>query len=233
MSSLLYSLGRWAFRARGIVVGAWILILALVGGGALLLNQGLDNAISIPGTESQEALDSLSTTFPQVSGATAQIVIVAPDGDAVTDADISEAITGTVDTIDEFGQVSQAVSPFDENITGAVSENASAALISIQFDGVSSDITAGTKTALEDEVAALNERLPEGSVASLGGQLFSQNMPTLSVTELIGVAVALVVLILTFGSFLAAGMPLLTALLGVGISIGLIFVATAFGSITS
>ena len=62
MSSLLYSLGRWAFRARGIVVGAWILILALVGGGALLFNQGLDNSISIPGTESQEALDSLSTT---------------------------------------------------------------------------------------------------------------------------------------------------------------------------
>ena len=233
MSSLLYSLGRWAFRARGIVVGAWILILALVGGGALLFNQGLDNAISIPGTESQEALDSLSTTFPQVSGATAQIVVVAPDGEAVTDADITEAITGTVDTIDEFDQVSRAVSPFDENITGAVSEDDSAALISIQFDGVSSDITAGTKAALEDEVAALNDALPQGSVASLGGQLFSQNMPTLSVTELIGVAVALVVLILTFGSFLAAGMPLLTALLGVGISIGLIFVATAFGSITS
>ena len=233
MSSLLYSLGRWAFRARGIVVGAWILILALAGGSALLFNQGLDNNISIPGTESQEALDSLSTTFPQVSGATAQVVIVAPDGDEVTDAAITDAITSTVDTIDEFDQVSQAVSPFDENITGAVSDDASAALISVQFDGVSSDITDGTKTALEDEVAALNDALPEGSVASLGGQLFSQNMPTLTVTELIGVGVALVVLILTFGSFLAAGMPLLTALLGVAISIALIFVATAFGSITS
>lgn len=233
MSSLLYSLGRWAFRARGIVVGAWILILALAGGGALLVNQGLDNDISIPGTESQEALDSLSTTFPQVSGATAQIVVVAPDGDAVTDDATARAVTDTVDTIDGFAQVSQAVSPFDENITGAVSDGGSAALIRIQFDGVASSITDGTKTALTDEVEALNDALPDGAVASLGGQLFSQNMPTLSITELIGVGVAMLVLLLTFGSFLAAGMPLLTALLGVAITVALIFIATAFGSITS
>ena len=233
MSSLLYSLGRWAFRARGIVVGAWILLLALAGGSALLFNQGLDNDISIPGTESQEALDSLATTFPQVSGATAQVVIVAPDGEAVTDDAVAGPITDAVDAIDAIGQVSQAVSPFDENITGAVSDDASAALIRVQFDGVSSDVTDGTKSALTDEVEALNDALPDGAVASLGGQVFSQNMPTLSATELIGVGVAVVVLIITFGSFLAAGMPLLTALLGVGISIALIFVATAFGSITS
>ncbi|MBG6238799.1 RND superfamily putative drug exporter [Mycetocola sp. CAN_C7] len=233
MSSLLYSLGRWAFRARGVVVGAWILILALAGGGALLFNQGLDNNISIPGTESQEALDSLSTTFPQVSGATAQIVVVAPDGDAVTDDDIVDAISDTVDAVNEFDQIAQAVSPFDENISGAISDNDAAALISVQFDGVTADITESTKTALADEVAALSAALPAGSEAALGGQLFSQNMPTLTATELIGVGVALVVLLLTFGSFLAAGMPLLTALLGVGISIALIFVATAFGSITS
>ncbi len=233
MSSLLYSLGRWAFRARGIVVGAWILLLALAGGSALLVNQGLDNNISIPGTESQEALDSLSTTFPQVSGATAQIIVVAPDGDAVTDSAVSTAITDAVDTIGGLDQVSQAVSPFDENVSGTVSDDASAALISVQFDGASSEITEGTTTALEDEVAALTAALPDGAVASLGGQLFSQAMPTLTATELIGVGVALVVLILTFGSFLAAGMPLLTALLGVGISVALIFIATAFGSITS
>ncbi|MET0352968.1 MAG: MMPL family transporter, partial [Plantibacter flavus] len=66
-----------------------------------------------------------------------------------------------------------------------------------------------------------------------GGQLFSNSLPTLSVIELVGVVVALVVLILTFGSFLAAGMPLITALLGVGISMALIFVATVFGPISS
>ncbi|HEV7848443.1 MAG TPA: hypothetical protein VGO88_03850, partial [Mycetocola sp.] len=90
MSSLLYSLGRWAFHARGVVVGAWLLILALIGGGALLFNQGLDNAISIPGTESQAALDSLKTTFPQVSGASAQLAVVAPAGDTVSEGAVKD-----------------------------------------------------------------------------------------------------------------------------------------------
>jgi RND superfamily putative drug exporter len=233
VSSLLYSLGRWAFRARGIVVGAWILILALVGGGALLFNQGLDNAVSIPGTESQAALDSLSTTFPQVSGTTAQVIVVAPDGQSVTDDTVSPAIEASIDALNDLDQVEQAVSPFDKNVTGAVSDDGSAGLISIQLDGETADITAETKEALAAEVASLQDALPEGSVASLGGQLFSTNMPALSLIELVGVGVALIVLLLTFGSFLAAGMPLLTALLGVGISMALIFLATAFSSINS
>ncbi|MFT2817468.1 MMPL family transporter [Leifsonia sp. A12D58] len=233
MSSLLYSLGRWAFKARRLVLVGWILVLALVGGGALVFNQGLDNAISIPGTESQEALDSLATTFPQVSGASAQIIVVAPEGSTVEDDAMKTAITDAITAIDDLDQVAQAVSPFDENLTGAVSDDATAALISVQLDGEASDITPDTTQALEDETAALQAALPEDAVASLGGQLFSQSFPALSLIELIGVGVALLVLILTFGSFLAAGMPLASALLGVGISIALIFVATAFGPITS
>lgn len=233
MSSLLYSLGRWAFRARGIVVGAWILILALVGGGALLFNQGLDNSISIPGTESQRALDSLSTTFPQVSGASAQLAVVAPEGDSVTGDAVATVIANGVAALNEIDGVESAVSPFDENIDGAVSDNGRAALISIQLEGAQYDVTEATRAALIDEADAIAEALPDGSESALGGQLFSTSLPVLTATELIGVGVALVVLILTFGSFLAAGMPLVTALLGVGISVAFIFLATAFGSITS
>ena len=233
MSSLLYSLGRMAFRARWRVLGAWILILVLVGGGAALFTKGLDNAISIPGTESQAALDSLATTFPQVSGAGAQIIVVAPAGRTVNDPAVRSTIAEAVTAFDELGQVAQTVSPYSEHVDGAISADGSAALISIQLDGAASEITPATIDALETETAALEKALPAGSQASLGGQLFSQSMPTLSLIELIGVGVALLVLILTFGSFLAAGMPLATALLGVGISIALIFVATAFGPITS
>ncbi|MEO6309610.1 MAG: MMPL family transporter, partial [Leifsonia sp.] len=222
-----------AFRARWRVLGAWILILVLVGGGAALFSKGLDNAISIPGTESQEALDSLATTFPQVSGAGAQIIVVAPAGRTVNDPAVRSTIAEAVTAFDELGQVAQTVSPYSEHVDGAISADGSAALISIQLDGAASEITPATIDALETETAALEKALPAGSQASLGGQLFSQSMPTLSLIELIGVGVALLVLILTFGSFLAAGMPLATALLGVGISIALIFVATAFGPITS
>src|SRR5690606_15785091 len=79
----------------------------------------------------------------------------------------------------------------------------------------------------------LDAALPSGAQAVLGGQLFAQKMPSLSITEGIGVLVALIVLTLTLGSLLAAGLPLVTALIGVGSSIGLIFAASALGPISS
>lgn len=233
MSSLLYSVGRWAYRARALVVIVWIGLLALLGGGALLFNQGTDNSFSIPGTESQEALDTLSRTFPQVSGTTAQIVVVAPDGQTVDDSDIKQPIEDTVDQLKDVDGVSGVSSPYSTQVKNLISDDRSAAIITVQLKGQMTTVTDATKTAVKDAGADLKEQLPGGSKSAVGGQLFSQNLPTLSVIELVGVLIALVVLILTFGSFLAAGMPLLTAILGVAISMCLIFIATLFGSISS
>ncbi|MDR6612865.1 MMPL family transporter [Leifsonia sp. 1010] len=233
MSSLLYSVGRWAYRARALVVIVWIGLLALLGGGALLFNQGTDNSFSIPGTESQDALDTLSRTFPQVSGTTAQIVVVAPDGQTVDDNDIKQPIEDTVDQLKDVNGVSGVSSPYSTQVKNLISDDRSAAIITVQLKGQMTTVTDATKTAVKDAGADLAKQLPDGAKSAVGGQLFSQNLPTLSVIELVGVLIALVVLILTFGSFLAAGMPLLTAILGVAISMCLIFIATLFGSISS
>jgi RND superfamily putative drug exporter len=233
MSSMLYSLGRWAFRARRYVAIGWLLVLVLVGGLAGVLNKGLDNGISIPGTESQKALDSLATTFPQVSGSSAQIIVVSAPGTKITDSTYVKAIDSAANTISDLPQIETAASPFNARVNGAISPDKQAGLISVQFDGPTSTITKDSLSQLESATQKLSDSLPSGSTVSLGGQVYSSSMPTISATELIGVGVALIVLIITFGSFLAAGMPLLTALLGVGISIALIFLATAFAKVTS
>ncbi|BDU10689.1 RND transporter [Aurantimicrobium sp. INA4] len=233
MSSLLYSLGRWAYRSRRLVLVSWLVILVAIGGAAAVFNKGLDNSISIPGTESQAALDSLSTTFPQVSGASAQIIVVAADGQFITDPTYEDALNAAADNMAKLPQIDNATSPFNERINGAISKNDKAGLISIQFSGPTAQIKASSLAELEKATEQLQADLPEGSTVSLGGQIYSQSMPTVTATELIGVGVALVVLVFTFGSFLAAGMPLITALLGVGISIALIFLATAFAKVTS
>lgn len=233
MSSLLYSLGRWAFRARRLVLIGWILVLIVIGGSAALFSKGLDNGISIPGTESQAALDSLSTTFPQVSGASAQIIVVAADGQLITDPAYKDTLNAVADEMSTLPQIENVTSPFNERVNGAISDNNKAGLLSVQFTGATSTVTPESLSELEAATEQLSKDLPAGSTVSLGGQIYSQSMPTITPTELIGVGIALVVLIITFGSFLAAGMPLLTALLGVGISISLIFVATAFAKVTS
>ena len=123
MSSLLYSVGRWAYRARKLVVIIWIGLLAVLGGGALLFNQGTDNSFSIPGTESQEALDTLSRTFPQVSGTTAQIVVVAPDGQTVDDNAIKRPIEDAVAGITDIPGVSGVSSPYSTQVKNLISDD--------------------------------------------------------------------------------------------------------------
>ncbi|WGW11198.1 efflux RND transporter permease subunit [Saxibacter everestensis] len=232
MSSFLYSLGRAAYRRRGRTLAIWLLVLVLVGGVAGVFNKPFDEKFTLPGTQSQAALDSLSLTFPQVSGTTAQLVFATPDGDSIRDARYQDAIEDTAKDLESIAQVESATSPFDENIDGAISDDDGAGIISLQLRGAQAEITEETKTQLEERATQLVEEFP-GSQAQAGGEAFSENRPGVSIVEAVGVVVALVVLLLTLGSFRAAGMPLATALLGVGISMAMVIGATAFTLISS
>jgi len=233
VSTLLSSLGRWSFRHPWRVLVAWLIILGVAGGGALVLNQGTDNSFSIPGTESQDGLEQLSRSFPQVSGTNAQFIVVAADGDSITDDEYREPIAAAVDELSDLDGVLAVTSPYDEMIEGMINEDETAAIVQLQFDGQATDVSAETKDSLTSSVDALAGELPDGSQTKLGGDLFAISIPGVTLTEAVGVIIALLVLIVTFRSFVVAGLPLLTAMLGVGISMAGIFAATAFASVSS
>ncbi|GAA2075596.1 MMPL family transporter [Microbacterium hatanonis] len=233
MSTLLYSLGRWSYRHGVRVLLAWIIILAAAGGGAALFSQGTDNSFSIPGTESQEGLQQLSRTFPQVSGTSAQIIVVAAPGDRVDEAPYTGDIATAIDELEAVDGVLAVTDPFDQTVAGLVSDDGDAAIIRLQFDGQSGDVSPEAKASLTDVSTSLGAELPEGSQVALGGDLFGTSIPGVTITEAVGLIIALLVLIVTFRSFVVAGLPLLTAVIGVGLSMALIFVATAFASISS
>src|ERR1700712_5188906 len=194
MSSFLYSLGRGAYRARRRVLAVWLGALVLMFVGAGLLSHGTDNTFTIPGTESQEALDALARTFPEVSGASAQLIAVAPKGANVRDPSFQSAVEKTVDEIAAVPQVTSASSPYSGPSTGNVSTDGSAALVPIQLSVGTVDGTQGTKDALQQAGGALSKTLPLGSQVAVGGQVFSSSPAGISVTELLGLAVAFVVL---------------------------------------
>ncbi|MGH1550521.1 MMPL family transporter [Leifsonia poae] len=233
MSSLLYSLGRFAFRARRRVLAVWLGALVLLFAAAGLLSQGTDNTFTIPGTESQQALDALARTFPQVSGASAQLIAVAPKGGSVRDPAFQSAVEKTVGELAKVPQVTSATDPYQGPSTGNVSGDASAALVPIQLSVGTVEVSQSTKDALQRSGADLEKALPPGSQVAVGGQVFSSSVAGISVTELLGLAVAFVVLILTFVSVVAAAMPLINALLGAGLSLALIFAATKWLTIAS
>ncbi|MFC0197960.1 MMPL family transporter, partial [Microbacterium arthrosphaerae] len=233
MSTLLYALGRWSYRHPWRVLVSWLLLLALAGGGAALFMKGTDNSFSIPGTEAQEGIQLLDRSFPQASGTSAQLVIVAADGDQVDEEPYAGAIDDTVAHLEDLDGVIAVTDPFNEMVTGMVSDDESAAIIRLQFDGQATDVSDETKAGLEDVAHDLRDTLPEGSQVAMGGDLFSTSVPALSLIEAVGVLIALFVLIVTFRSFAVAWFPLVSALIGVGLAIALIYVSTAFASISS
>ncbi|HEY5821245.1 MAG TPA: MMPL family transporter [Propionibacteriaceae bacterium] len=232
MSSFLYGLGRAMFRRRGRVLLAWLGVLIVLGGLAGVAGGKFQENFSLPGTESQSALDSLARTFPQVSGTSAQIVVATPDGGSVRDADVKKAIEASVKGLDDVPGVDSTTSPYDEFAKGVISKDSQAAIINTQLEKGIGEIDDATLDGIRAQADQLREALP-GSTVSVGGQPFSNNVPGVSITEGIGVVVAMIVLLFTLGSLRAAGMPLLTALLGVGLTTALILVAAGITTVSS
>ncbi|WP_410652513.1 MMPL family transporter [Amycolatopsis sp. cmx-4-54] len=233
MSSFLYRLGRLAARGRVLVTALWLVMLCVAGGAALLFGQGTDDTFAIPGSESQEALDHLGRVFPQVSGTSAQLVVLVPEGQRADSAVVRDSVSAVVPELTRAPQVATVVNPFDANVHDAVSKDGRAALVTVQLDVGLADIEPSTRTALAGIAQDLESRIGHGTEVLTGGDAFSDKVPKLSPTEGIGLVIALVVLLMVFGSFIAAGMPLLTAILGVGVSVALVYAATSVATVSS
>jgi len=218
VATFLYKLGRLAFRRRRYVALIWVALLALAGFGAASASTATSSSFSIPGTEAQRAFDLLDERFPggSADGATARVVFKAPEGEKVTAAANKAEIQEIVGELKSGSdQIASVADPYAAN---AVSEDGSTAYISVSYKVSSMELADGTREALEEAGEAAQSG---GMTVEIGGDAL-QVMPHTGVTEVIGVAVAAVVLVITFGSLIAAGLPLLTALIGVGIGVSVI-----------
>lgn len=233
MSSFLYRLGRRAARGRVLVVLLWLAGLVAVGGVTALASQGTDDTFAIPGSESQAALDHLGRVFPQVSGTSAQLVLLMPDGQRVDTPQVRAAMARAVDRIERVDQVVMALDPFDKKVNGAVSDDRRAALLAVPMEVDLTHVDPQTRTALSGIADDLAAAAGDGAKVYTGGDAFSDRVPKLSPTEAVGIAVALLVLLLLFRSLIASVMPLITAIIGVGIAVGLVYLATAVTTISS
>ncbi|MFD4606395.1 MMPL family transporter [Streptomyces sp. NPDC058464] len=214
MATFLYRLGRLAFRRRGYVALLWLAVLAAVGLGALQAPGAADEEFSTPGIESQKAFDLMQERFPGAAadGATARVVFVAPDGQRVTATGHRKAIEETVTALGDGAQVAGVTDPFKAD---AVSKDGTTAYATVTYKVKSSQLTDAARTALDD---AVDQARDTGLTVETGGSAMDSGAGPGGVAEIIGIAVAAVVLLATFGSLAAAGLPLLTAILGVGIS---------------
>ena len=159
----------------------WLTLLGVVAAVAFTLQKGFDENFSLPGTESQEALDSLNRTFPQVSGTTAQVVVVTPEGGTVRSAAVRDAIEISVQRLEQIDQVDRVTSPFDKYTNGAISDDDRAAITSVGLNVDQPDITPSTYAALDAETKRLQSVIP-GSQVSAGGEAYGNEPPGVTPT---------------------------------------------------
>ncbi|MEU2286661.1 MMPL family transporter [Streptomyces sp. NPDC013178] len=218
MATFLYRVGRLAFRRRWYVALVWAAVLAAVGLGALKAPGAADEEFSMPGIESQKAFDLMEQRFPGATadGATARVVFIAPSGEKVTATENKQAVEETVAELGNGTQVASAVDPFQAK---AVSKDGTTAYATVTYKVAATDLTDASKSHLEK---AIDDARDAGLTVEAGGSAMDDGGGAGGIAEVIGIAVAAVVLLVTFGSLAAAGLPLLTALIGVGVSMATI-----------
>ncbi len=231
MSTFLYELGRWSFRHHARVVLGWVLAVLIAGGAALAIGDGTRNEFEIPGTESNDAMQGLERTFPDLAGLTAYVVVVAPDGTSIRGEQPRALIEDMVAAIEDVEGVRGATSPYDDLVSDvALSGDDEAAQVQIQLSGGYADITEDFKS----ELVATGDRLEQADyTVAFGGDAFANMGPKLSIVEIIGVIVAFIVLYRMFRSLRAAFMPIFTALVGVIVSMELIWAATGLLTVSA
>ncbi|MGW2651480.1 MMPL family transporter [Streptomyces sp. NPDC001393] len=223
MATFLSSVGRFAFRRRGLVTLLWLAVLIGIGVAASSAPTPPADTFSMPGTESQKAFDLLKEKFPaaNANGATARVVLRAPQGHKLADPEEKAKVEDLLARLGKAPDVASVSDPFKAN---AVSKDGTTGYAVATYKVAATKLDDKAHNALTD---ALDHSRKSGLTVEAGGDAVKLDAGKSGSTEGIGILISALVLILTFGSLIAAGMPLLTALIGVAIGTSAI---TALGS---
>jgi putative drug exporter of the RND superfamily len=207
---------------------ALVLVTLAVLGGLAATGTGFTDDFNTPGTESQRAMDLLEQRFPTQAGDTATVVFSVEDG-TLRDGDRPAAIAEAVRTIAGQPHVTAASDPLETE--GQVSQDGRIAFTTVQYDKPAMDLGADPGNALES-ASEITERA--GIETDRNGQIVDQaEQTTAPVGELIGVAVAVIVLTLVFRSAAAMLLTLVSAGIALAGGMMLLTFATRFADFPS
>ena len=257
MAQLLYRLDRLTYLNRWKTLVVWLLLIAGMAAAAANLSQPLSNNFTIPGLESIEAQDEIKERFntsdDALTAPTAKVIVQAPEGKTLEDSDVSADVDKLVTSLKDSGKLKdtdELVNPVmaamgmkqqlteqkaaqgipqeqieaDLKAISPLSEDRRTGTIDITFDAEkAADVTSEQRNAITTIISNDNGNL----TTAYSGNAFQDSESLGMQSELIGITVAAVVLIITFGSLVAAGLPLLTAV--VGVAFGLMGVTAATG----
>jgi RND superfamily putative drug exporter len=209
------------------VLGLWLSLLVGLGVLGSVAGGETSDELSLPGTESQEAFDLLDATFPSQGGSSTRVVFAVDEGVSLTDPGTMASVDKVMGDIGAIDGVSAAVSPND---TGTISPDGTVAFGDVRYPVSGMEVEESTLEAVEESAESAREA---GITVEFGGEVIPGAEIEPPSSEAIGLAVAVVVLLVSFGSVLAMGLPLLTALIGLGVGLTGITLLSAFVDLSS
>lgn len=213
-------LASWSQRRRWWAVALWVIALTAVTAASQAAGSAYHNDFSLPGTESQQALDTLERHAPAQAGATVQIVLADPGG--LRTPDTQERLTAMLGQVAELPHVAGVHSPYAD--PAAISRDGTIAYATVMLDAQAQDIPAADVRTI---IQTAQHAAGDGLRVELGGDAVrGAEQGSGGTAEGVGLLAALVVLVLLFGSLLAASLPVVIALFAVGSAVGLVVLAS-------
>ena len=219
MTGPLYAIGRFAARHGWLVVGVWIVVAAGLVIAAGVFGKPTNNDLTIPGSDSTKATDLLDAKLPNKANGTVPIALKATKGRLDQGAN-KTAVKQVVQNYKEDPEVRSVVSPYSDAGADDITKDGVYAYISLTLRD-------GSDTLEEDEaeqLIALSDPAEKAGIEVAAGAYLGSavSSPGTESSELVGIAVAIIVLLFAFGTAAAMPIPILTAIFGLSAGLSLI-----------
>jgi len=225
-ANVMARVARFCVRRGWWVLGAWVVVLVAATLGHRLVGGHYSDDLQLPGSSAQQGADLLQAHAPGMNEFTGQIVFTA--GPETLRPYSSELLAAAA----AVGRLPHVLAVSDPLAAATTSRDGRTAYAAVRLD-------VGPKTLGPSGVAAVDRAVAgvraAGVTVDYGGVLgqAARPKPGEARSEVIGVAVAIMVLLVGFGSVYAAGLPILTALVGVGLGVGILGIVAAVSPFAS
>lgn len=224
----LFRLGRYCATRPYRVLLSWLLFLAVASGAAAAFGGDLTDDILVPGSPAERGNQLIAEHYPGLEGASAQLVFHSGTTD-LTAAEPATAIADALARVRAIEGVTLVSNPFEQ--PGQIASTRDTVYADVLFDRTVGELGAEGTAELSKALQPARDR---GVEANVGGELaFATSGAKTGLAEVIGVGVAIVILLVIFGSVIAAGLPLLVALCSLGITVAAVSIAASLADVAS
>ena len=210
MTGVLYGLAKFCVRHRYVTIAVWLAVTIALVGVSHGLGENTNDNLSLPGTDSQHATDTLSHSFPDQANGTSPIVLHASKG-KLTESKYASAVNEAAADVAKAPHVASVVNPLTPQGASALSKDKSTGYLSVTLAVSPGELSVSEVQTIID---AANPAKAAGLEVETGGQLGQKVSKTSTESsELIGIIAAMVILTFTFGTVVSMLLPILNAVL--------------------